>query len=408
MGVVADYMFACVLGKLGGRGTRKHIFFQLAVLILFLVALIYFLASTLPVLRIGMYDFEIYLRAGNAVANKQNPYNISLQPGQAPFLYPLALAYVFVPLASLPLETANAVWFSLCLISLVGGYLFIFEVIQRDENSNPVIGLAILLMIGFLFYPVWTNAKLGQINSIVFFLVAGSLRAAKGEHPVRAGALLGLACAIKLIPLVILLYVISRRQIKFGVTACIVFIVIQLLPAIWFPEIVMEYWRSIMPSISRENVAINISLVNLIRVTSGLENGLLVSVAAVLSGLALIVPFVKSIFAPYIDKNEIALLITGTAIFGPIVENHHLVWLIFPMWLLLNNFAQTNNRKGGLLWMAIFALFSQPFRVARLVEQIFSIQLPQDALQGGVILALGSMTLYVCLLLGLLTTKKRL
>lgn len=362
-----------------------------------IAALVYFLWSTLPVLHDGMFDFSAYLRAGHAVLVGLNPYFINLQPGQAAFLYPPVVAIAMAPIALAPVSIASALWYFFSLACLVLGCALTCVVENESREIDIVTEVAATTAISLLFYPVWTNAKLGQINSLTFLLAVGSLYSLQKRRPVLAGLLIGLASSIKLIPLIILVYAVLARQRTYVLVGGSVFLFLQALPTLWFPGLVSDYWLIVAPSTASSHPE-SISLVNLIRTVTQINDGPLLWLGVVLAVTSLSIPLVRGAHGGTFSILDIAMLLTATAIFGPLVESHHLVWLILPLWILAQEFVRSRNVLGLCCWLIAFVMLSQPFRVARALEHYMSFTLPPETLQGGVVLQSGTVCLYLMLL----------
>jgi hypothetical protein len=77
------------------------------------------------------------------------------------------------------------------------------------------------------------------------------------------------------------------------------------------------------------------------------------------------------------------------------VENHHLLWLLLPIWILLTAFIKQRNVAGVFALAGIFVLLSQPFRIARLLVAVVPTNQSSEFV-GGAVLELGGLLL--CLL----------
>jgi hypothetical protein len=97
----------------------------------------------------------------------------------------------------------------------------------------------------------------------------------------------------------------------------------------------------------------------------------------------------------------LALLIVATAIAAPVVEHHHMVWLLLPIWIVVCAL----SRQAGLAWLILLGLtgvlLSQPYRLVRVIDGLVPFALPEE-LWGRVALELGAVLLYVVVLLFML------
>lgn len=165
-------------------------------------ALVALLTSSVePVRRFAFLDFYDYFYAARAVLDGVSPYDTSWADQAAAadgapnivgsdFIYPAWFSLAITPLASLPPAAAAAVWYlfsALLLLHALGSRL----------DDQPRWQLALLLWPPALF-----SLFVGQVN----ILLATLLMAAffdREKAALRAGISLGVACAIKLSPLLL-------------------------------------------------------------------------------------------------------------------------------------------------------------------------------------------------------------
>jgi hypothetical protein len=165
-------------------------------------------------------DFYDYWAAGVLLNRGENPYDVSaltaaqqaagvhVETGSG-YSYPLFFAHLMRPLALLPPATAAAVFSIVSLIALA----FAVAILLR---SLPQLGWPLALGGGVaagLFPPVIGSLYFGQANLIVLLLLAIAYRA------VLAGAMLGMASAIKLYPIGGFLAALTARPPRWRVIA---------------------------------------------------------------------------------------------------------------------------------------------------------------------------------------------
>jgi len=110
---------------------------------------------------------------------------------------------------------------------------------------------------------VWVNAKLGQVSALLFCLVIGSLVALSADRPIIGGVLLGIATAFKLYPLPLVVYALWVSWRRFGLSAIVTFLSLQLVSTILYPGLFYKYWLIVFPSIVPSNPLVNHSLTSL-------------------------------------------------------------------------------------------------------------------------------------------------
>jgi hypothetical protein len=158
-------------------------------------------------------DFAFYWAGARMLAHGRNPYDVAamrgildqvgLHPASAlGYSYPLAFAYLMVPLGLLPPLVAGAIF---SLVSLTAFGLAVAALFAPLENLSWA-ELLILAYGAGSFVPVTGSLRMGQVNLLVLLLLALALR---GVAP--AGSIVA-ASAIKLYPVVGLLALLPRGR----------------------------------------------------------------------------------------------------------------------------------------------------------------------------------------------------
>jgi alpha-1,2-mannosyltransferase len=154
-------------------------------------------------------DFFAYLGAARSMAAGGSPY-AQFNPStvvMSGLIYPPFAAVLFRPLALLSDHSAMLLWLWLNLASAVAGAILVAR--TALPKSWPAIELGILAAL--LFDPVTYNYWHGQINPLLFLLLAGSYWAYVRDRQVTAGVLLGLVAGIKIAPVVFIVLLIRRQ-----------------------------------------------------------------------------------------------------------------------------------------------------------------------------------------------------
>ena len=125
-----------------------------------------------------------------------------------PYLYPLFAAFGFIPLMYVPYWLANAIWLVLCVAGLAAGCLAL-----TGRALPPARGAALVALLVF-FSPIQSNMIHGQINSIVLFCCVMFDCAYARNRALPAGAWLAAAVAVKVLPAVLLFFLIVRRKYR--------------------------------------------------------------------------------------------------------------------------------------------------------------------------------------------------
>ncbi|MFH2009285.1 MAG: glycosyltransferase family 87 protein [bacterium] len=141
-----------------------------------------------------------------------------------PYTYPPLFACLIYPLAKLPLAFGYYLWCGLMLVSLGGAVVLIKRTIQvLGVQRSGLLAVAPLLLCPFILD---SNLYWGQVNVLVMTLVAGVVLMEVRGRSLAAGSLLAVAAALKVLPALILLWFLARRDTRalagFAATAVLV------------------------------------------------------------------------------------------------------------------------------------------------------------------------------------------
>lgn len=155
-------------------------------------------------------DFKAYIGAARDMAAGHSPYTSfdgSASVVMTGFDYPPFGAVLVRPLALLGDQAAMVVWLLLSLACTVAGCLVLARTALPE--SWPRTELALLAAVAFA--PAAYNYWHGQMNPVIFLLLALAFRSWVRGREISTGALLGLAAGIKLAPVVLVVVLLRRR-----------------------------------------------------------------------------------------------------------------------------------------------------------------------------------------------------
>ena len=193
--------------------------------------------------RPGGNDLTSYLLSARALWDGQSPYGLDTP---FPYLYPLFLAFVLGPPALLPYGAAVIGWFAASVAAL-GAVLVESASRQRiADGGRRSAELAIAATVLITFNVIQNNLLNGQVN---FFVVLcclmsivvgrvppspGTMRGGPviGTRGISAGAWLGAAIALKLMPVLLVFYFLVRRQFRVILVAGAAALLLALAPAL--------------------------------------------------------------------------------------------------------------------------------------------------------------------------------
>ena len=198
----------------GGAGRRA---INVAALIALVLVLGVLLAQTwAKAHRADGYDFTSYLLSARALLAGSDPYRTSTP---FPYLYPLFLAWLLIPLAVVPYGVANLIWFA---TSGAAGLASIHATLglggSRDRAPRPG-AIATVALFFLLFIPILQNNLVnGQANLFVLLGCVLFIRDEREDGGIAAAAYLAAAIALKLLPAVLCVYLFVDRRMRTLVT----------------------------------------------------------------------------------------------------------------------------------------------------------------------------------------------
>ena len=143
-------------------------------------------------------DLTSYLLSARALVEGRDPYATATP---FPYIYPLFLAWLILPLAWLPCGVASALWSIALLASLIRALRWI--------GTAPWIAFGLCLL---LFDVLQNNAVNGQVNLLVVLAATGGWIAIRRDRALLAAFGFGAAIALKVFPLLLLAPLVLRRK----------------------------------------------------------------------------------------------------------------------------------------------------------------------------------------------------
>jgi len=125
------------------------------------------------------------------------------------YLYPPFFAMAMTPLALLAYGTAHGVWYLVNLAALAAA-VWLYLRSRRAELSQAEIALAVIGV--SLSWPALFTFGAGQANWIVLLMLVGALACLRARRDIPAGLLVAGAAAVKLTPVLMLVWLAWRRR----------------------------------------------------------------------------------------------------------------------------------------------------------------------------------------------------
>ena len=201
-------------------------------------------------------DFRSYYHAGTKLRAGVSPYffYVPEEGWVSMFSYPPFFALLMLPFTVLPIELSSLIWNGLSLAALFRVYRLIIGTLEIKKHLNSTqyrffVFLTIVLTIRFFLY----NFDLTQSTLIVMWGTLEGLKLIKNDKFILGSLLLAVVISIKLLPLVILPYLIYRAYFKETFLTIFFILVLNSLPNFvygkdGFLQILDEWWRIVNPT----------------------------------------------------------------------------------------------------------------------------------------------------------------
>jgi alpha-1,2-mannosyltransferase len=194
-------------------------------------------------------DLRVYRAAIHALHSGAGPYESELTSNRLRFTYPPFALLVMSPVGLGPQAVVEVFWWLLDAVALTGiCYIGLTEV--RAVRGGRAIacaasfsGAAVLLL-----EPVRSNMDYGQVDVLLIFLVLFDLLRVRRS---RRGALVGIAGAIKLTPLLFLTLFVVRRDPKSLGRGLLSFGVSTVVGYVLLPSESRYFWAHVMSDTRR-------------------------------------------------------------------------------------------------------------------------------------------------------------
>ena len=188
------------------------------------------------------FDLRVYLDGGSLVRTAPGTlysWNLKGMPG-IKFTYTPFAAMVFAALSYVPWRVLEAVAVVASIAALVTTLWIAFrELGMRDRTGRAG---AALLVAGLAFWlePVQRALFLGQVELLLMVLIVWDM--CQPDRRRWKGAGVGIAAAIKLVPLIFIAYLLLTRRFRAAVVAIVVFVVTIVAGFAALPHASTQWW----------------------------------------------------------------------------------------------------------------------------------------------------------------------
>jgi hypothetical protein len=201
-------------------------------------------------------DFKVFLEAAKLVAARKNPYHewIFLSKGNyALYFYSPLWAFILIPFSHLPNVIPNFIWLLANTFFLYRIWILLAKYIDLQnlpvKKARWIFFLFIILNLRYILY----NFELIQMTIFILWGALESLFLFRNKKFLWGGALLALIINIKILPIVLIPYLIYRKEVKGTLSALLFSIIFLFLPGLflgWTYNMLLlsEWWSVINPN----------------------------------------------------------------------------------------------------------------------------------------------------------------
>jgi alpha-1,2-mannosyltransferase len=296
-----------------------------------------------PDAHLLMIDLQVYRTGGEHVLAGLPLYDGGVLL-DLPFVYPPFAAVIFAPLTVLPLPLLKLAW-------TAAGVALVVFVVRRSAaltgmRAEPAV-VALIVAVLLALDPIRTTFYLGQINVVLLAVVLADVTGRPGRW---RGVGVGLAAAVKLTPLVFVVYLLLTGRVRAAVTALATFAAAAGVGFVVAPADSVTYWLQgtfaaadrISPVASTANHSLDGLLAR-----AGAPGWVGLAAAAVLGGVGLAV----AVLAHRRGETLLGVTLCGllSAAAAPFAWSHHFVWFGPLVVLLAHRAAGGDRRAAGAL-----------------------------------------------------------
>jgi alpha-1,2-mannosyltransferase len=275
------------------------------------------------------------------------------------FTYPPVSAALFWPFSFFSSHASQVIWDAIDVVALAALVAVSIAAARRRPIATSDWRAALLLLapIGLLLWPVRYNLNLGQINIVLALMIVTDLTVGLSwrTKEMPKGILVGFACAIKLTPLVFVVYLVATHQWRAARNAAVTFALVTGLMFAAAPGASWVYFTKDVFEVSRvgndRGIGNQTLLAALYRSHLALPSYVtdFVLFAVLCAGVALATVAYRR------SSEMLGLLVCATTVLmiSPISWPHYYVWIVpVLIWLAVGT---DRPAKGG--WWAAASAF---------------------------------------------------
>ncbi|MGC5054169.1 glycosyltransferase 87 family protein [Micromonospora sp. DT48] len=307
-------------------------------------------------------DLHIYhgaltdLRAGR-------PLYGYVAPNGGPFTYPPFAALVLWPITTVPLGVVEAIWLAATCAAVVAIAVPVGRALAAGRvgasaravagagvTTSASLNVAAVAAVLMVTAPVQSNLRFGQVS---IFIVLLALLDAMASPSRTRGLLVGMAAAVKLTPLLFVLYFLVCGRYRDAARAVAAFVACGVLALAVLPGESLTYWAGTVTQTSRiGNLAsLGNQSVHGMLLRLGMDPAALPVVWVALVVAICAVALLRARALARLGRPGHAAVLVGcaTVAASPVSWTHHQVWTVLAAMLLVGTLGVARRVAGALL-----------------------------------------------------------
>jgi alpha-1,2-mannosyltransferase len=278
----------------------------------------------------GYSDFSAYYYVPKMAFGAVNPY-IGQQNLFTATTYPPFSFIFFVPFLVFPFLIAAKILTFLSIAALFASIILIFKTVRLRIKSYLFL---LICGLSFYYFPTRFTLGMGQINLIILLFITAFLYFLDKKQKILSGLFLSLSIAIKLFPVLLLPYLLIKRQYKILLSACLAILIFIFLSFIFIPKEINNYfYLKIFPTFFNvfPTDYYNQSITGVVgRGVADTSSRVILKTVFVL--IFLIATFWVLIKSKIKNINlETGYIICASLLINAFSWQHHFVWLFLPL-----------------------------------------------------------------------------
>jgi hypothetical protein len=344
---------------LSKRGLARSVFLVFLILSVFLVQM-YGKAY-----RGHGNDFTSYLLSAKAFMDGRSPY----QTGSPfPYIYPIFLCVILMPFSMMPYWLLNLLWFLGSVLALY----FVWDILIRYYSptfTRADAGAVFIVPFLVLLNVIQNNLLNGQVNFIVLLLCTLFLRDYLLSRNLTAALFLSMAIAIKVTPLILLVYLLCRRDfLMAGLVISMTIILVFGVPYIIGGTAAFGYYVSYWHSFILDSIAVNGQIAHgfafsIISIVGFLVPSIPKLFAFIIGCVLSLVPITLIQMVSRREKSTVkeilifSLYMMAILLISPLSETHHLINLFPALSVMVMVMLQSSRRYFKIAAVVLLAVF---------------------------------------------------